>query len=177
MTTFSDLLEDLQTSDPTQPLIFATDDGEIGAGYHVTELRHSTSTGIDCGGQIESWQETRLQLLDAQGVTHMSVGKFRSILHKSLSALPELANAPLLVEFGHNNSALALKTVKKPIVLDGAVIVGLGEARAVCKPAQRRSNSHTQSTLACCGSVERNVQNTSCCTSDGQLSEAEKCCA
>ena len=64
MTTFSELVSQLQAVDPALPLIFKTKQGAIGAGYHVTELRHAHAKGIDCGGNIQTWQEARLQLMD-----------------------------------------------------------------------------------------------------------------
>ncbi len=175
MTTFADLLADLQTLDPMHPLVFVTDEGEIGAGYHVTELRHSTSKGIDCGGKIETWQETRLQLLDGQGSTHMSVGKFSDIVQQSLSALPELAQAPLLAEFGHNNSGLMLMSVGAPELQDETVVLRLGKACAICKPAQRNKGIGDEAS-SCCGSIPNSVSKTSCCSTVMPRVEANVCC-
>lgn len=176
MTTFANLLADLQNQDPEHPLIFMTDEGEIGAGYHVTELRHSFSKGIDCGGNIESWQETKLQLLDGQGSTHMSVGKFSNIVGKSLSSLPELAQAPLLIEFGHGNNGLTLMSLDAPKVQGDTVVLKLGDARAVCKPAQRTKSA--EGTLsACCGSTGNSKLETSCCPTEKPPTGASACCA
>ncbi|MEP3882692.1 DUF6428 family protein [Planktotalea sp.] len=137
MTSFAELLADISRHDSELPLVFQTEQGDIGAGYHVTELRHSQSKGIDCGGKIESWEETRLQLLDGAGTSHMNVGKFRVIVEKSLSAMPELGQAPLLVEFGHDNSGLTLLSLNESELLNGRVVLRLGDARAVCKPFER----------------------------------------
>lgn len=139
MHNFAKLLADLRQQDPDKPLILTTDRGTAGAGYHVTELRHSLSTGIDCGGQIDSWHEARLQILDGSGGSHMPVGKLCGILEKSLSALPQLAEAPLLVEFGHDNAALTLMSVGAPQAQADHVTPPLGHAHAVCKPVQRMS--------------------------------------
>ncbi|MEP4197090.1 MAG: hypothetical protein ABJL99_15800 [Aliishimia sp.] len=46
--TLAELLDRLQEQDPMKPLVFTSGDGEIGIGFHITELRHSTSKGIDC---------------------------------------------------------------------------------------------------------------------------------
>lgn len=176
MTTVANLLTDLQNQDPAHPLIFMTDEGEIGAGYHVTELRHSFSKGIDCGGNIESWQETRLQLLDGQGVTHMSVGKFGNIVKKSLSSLPELADAPLLIEFGHGNNGLTLMSLDAPEVQGDTVVLRLGDARAVCKPAQRTKS--TEGNLGeCCSRTGNSTPETPCCPNVKPPTRASSCCA
>ena len=175
MTTFSDLLAALKSQDPAQALIFTTDTGEIGAGYHVTELRISASKGIDCGGNVEEWQEARLQLLDGQGREHMSVGKFASIVEKSLAALPDLAQAPLLAEFGHNNAGLTLMSIGVPEVRGAAVVLPLGAARAVCKPAQRSMKANTQ-TEACCGDAKETAPEPSCCSAQDARPEIQACC-
>lgn len=158
--TFAALLADLGAFDPHAPLVFKTGDREIGAGYHVTELRHTTSTGIDCGGTIETFEDARLQLLDGTGGTHMTVGKFSGIVSGSLRKLPALADLPLLAEFSPDNDGLRLLALGKPALDDGRVMIGLGGAGAVCKPMQRSTKTVTPdtgcysgsvSTSACCG--------------------------
>ena len=162
MITFSELVSQLQAVDPALPLIFETKQGAIGAGYHVTELRHAHAKGIDCGGNIQTWQEARLQLMDGYGGEYMSVGKFSGIVRKSLAAVPELKQADLLVEFGHNNAELSLLALQEPVLQDDAVIVPLGDARAVCKPAQMSMNLD-RSDMACCGGESKARAGSSCC--------------
>ena len=162
MTTFSELVSQLQAVDPALPLIFETKQGAIGAGYHVTELRHAHAKGIDCGGNIQTWQEARLQLMDGYGGEYMSVGKFSGIVRKSLAAVPELKQADLLVEFGHSNAELSLLALQEPVLQDDAVIVPLGDARAVCKPAQMSMN-WDRSDMACCGGESKARAGSSCC--------------
>lgn len=175
MITFAELLTRLQSQDPIKPLAFTTADGEIGAGYHVTELRHSISKGIDCGGNVETWEDAKLQLLDGQGPTHMTVGKFTNIIQKSLSAMPELRNASLLVEFGHNNEQLALMSLHGPEVSDETVELFLGDARAVCKPAIR-SKREVKDQDGCCGSVISSPQKSSCCEAVTASQDSTACC-
>ncbi len=151
MTTVRDLLTGLQGQDPEKPLIFETADGKIGAGYHVTELIHSVSTGVDCGGNLEIWEDARLQLLDGEGSAHMQVGKFTAIVEKSLKAIPALASSPINVEFGHGNAALSLMSLGELSAQDDAVFLPLVGTAAVCKPAQRTTLPLDQA-AGCCGS-------------------------
>ncbi|WP_171128547.1 MULTISPECIES: DUF6428 family protein [unclassified Ruegeria] len=150
---FSTLLSALKSCDPDAKLVFMSDGREIGAGYHVTELRHSSSKGIDCGGNIETWDEARLQLLDGAGDSHMSVGKFSAIVSKSLKSIPELSHASLHVEFSPDNIGLNLKTMDAPEPYGNAVVIQLHDARALCKPAQR-SALVPSATSGCCGSTK-----------------------
>ncbi len=168
----SALLASLEPLDPDTPLVFVAGDREIGAGYHVTELRHSISTGIDCSGNIDRWQEARLQLLDGTGKTHMSAGKFTDILRKSLGWLPELSQAPLLVEFSPGNKGLKLKNLEEPFVQNGRVTIRLRDTRATCKPAHRirppgapgdACCGETTSANACCGPATPSAAHDACC--------------
>lgn len=171
--TFSALLSSLEPLDPSTPLVFEADDREIGAGYHVTELRHSMSTGIDCSGTVDRWQEARLQLLDGTGETHMSVGKFTDIVRKSLGRLPELSQAPMLVEFSHDNNGLKLMTWDEPFMQNGRVTLRLRDVKAACKPA-RRSKLPGASNNACCG---QSNSASACCGSGTSLATRDACCA
>ena len=156
--TFAELLADLAPLNQDAPLIFMTNGREIGPGYHVTELRHSVSTGIDCGGQVETWDEARLQLLDGPGDAHMSVAKFRQIIDRALGKLSVLADTSFVVEFGPDNAALTIMTVGAPRARNANVVLPLVHSRAVCKPAQRQS-----ATLSCCGSNKAVTPAAECC--------------
>lgn len=171
--TFSKLLTKLNPYDGAAPLVFEADDHVIGAGYHVTELRHSISTGIDCGGNIEKWEEARLQLLDGAGQTHMNVGKFRDIVKGSLSKLPKLSEAPLLVEFSPDNLGLKLMTLDEPVMQEGRVMLRLQNSKAACKPAQRSKSLGGPDSACCGGESSANA----CCGSDRPQKALKACCA
>ncbi len=147
--TFADLRDNLRTFAPDLPLVFQEGGRPISPGYHVTELRSSNSTGIDCAGKITQWADARLQLLDGTGSTYMTTGKFLKILEKSLGDLPELADLPLLVEFGFGNRELKLLSLGNATLRDGKVVVPLGPARAVCKPIERLGRN-VEKTESCC---------------------------
>lgn len=132
-----ELLSNLGEMNPDAPLVFVVDGVPIGGGYHVTELRHVASTGIDCGGQIETWDEAHLQLLDGTVGGHMNVAKFVAIAERSLNKLPQLRSVPLQIEFAPGNSGLRLLTLEQPREVDGAVRIDLVERRAICKPSER----------------------------------------
>ena len=169
-----ELLSGLQPHLANDPLVFHVGDQQIGKGYHVTELRHSTSTGIDCGGTIEAWQEARLQLLDGPGKAHMTVGKFRDILARSLGKLPALGEAPLLVEYAPENKGLRLLSPAEPVSGNGRVLIELRDNRAVCKPAQRHQIKSARIEMHE-GDVPSAVS--SCCGGNAEPATREACCA
>ncbi len=138
-----ELLSFLGKMDPNAPLVFTVDGVDIGGGYHVTELRHLTSTGIDCGGQIETWDEARLQLLDGSDGGHMNVEKFVAIAERSVKKLPQLSDASLQIEFAPGNAGLRIMTLEQPQEVDRVVRVDLVEQRAICKPFERLRGRRT----------------------------------
>ncbi len=134
--TLDELLASTRSLPADLPLVFATDDGPIGAGYHVTELKLANIASIDCGGRTRSWSEAVLQLLDGQGRDHMSVGKFSAILAQSLRKVDGLGAGPAFVEFGHRNAGMQIFRPTAPEISSAAVILRLETVRAHCKPAQ-----------------------------------------
>ena len=155
------LLETLKALPSEAPLIFRTEDGPIGAGYHVTEYKLAQVTGIDCGGRIANWTEAALQLLDGEGKDHMTVGKFGAILKQSISRVSGLGTAPLHAEFAHANRGKAIFQIETPEFTEGTVTIDLSEDRAHCKPALEAINLGTSA--ACCGSGSAEGSGSSCC--------------
>ena len=154
-TTLDSLVAQLGRVAPDQPLIFATDAGDIGQGYHVTELKHLTINSIDCGGRRSSWTEAQLQLLDGDYGAHMHVGKFISIARHSIASVEGLDDAPLSVEYAPRNQGLHRYRIGAMAPGRDGVRVTLVQDAAVCKPAMaapcpigRRSGTDTKK-MAC----------------------------
>ena len=156
--TLNDLSKALAVADPDLPLIFDAPGGRTSPGYHVTELKLGTEDSIDCGGQRDSWQEVKLQILDGQGDSYMSVGRFRSIATRSVAAIDGLGDHDLSVEFAVGNDRLEILTLNAPEIEKGAVIVPLGRQQAACKPRLRAAAALSGATaqpgsgaaVACC---------------------------
>jgi hypothetical protein len=136
-TTLLALTADLDQAAPDQPLIFVTDEGDIGPGYHVTELKHLAVNSIDCGGQRSSWDEAQLQLLDGRDGTHMSVGKFVTIAQRSMAAVGGLGEVPLSVEYAPQNQGLHRYHIGKTTPASDGLRLSLLPDAALCKPASK----------------------------------------
>ena len=158
-TTLNALVAALESAGPDDAAVFSTSAGDIGGGYHVTELKLVSIASIDCGGRMDNWTETHLQLLDGHGGARMSVGKFIGIARHSAKKLPELADAPLFVEFAPRNDGLRRYRIDAVSSGTNRVQIALREDAAVCKPMQEqidaaavpsgRSNG-TGQTAGCC---------------------------
>ncbi|AZV76473.1 hypothetical protein EBB79_00245 [Parasedimentitalea marina] len=159
LTTLNDMLKALDSEDATLPLVFTTQDGEIGGGYHVTELKQTSIRSIDCGGNIDDWRETHIQLLDGQIGDHMRVGKFTSIAAQSAAKLNGLGKAPLYFEFALENKGLRRYQVQSFASEVGQISIGLSEGRATCKAAGVRKMSAKPA--GCCGTSSAS---TACCS-------------
>ena len=129
------------------PLVFATDDGPIGAGYHVTELKLASILSIDCGARTSSWTEAVLQLLDGEGRGHMTIGKFNSILARSLKEVDGLGASPAFVEFGHGNAGMQIFRPGEPEAGGEAVTLRLKPVRAHCKPEQEARQAKSANSI------------------------------
>ncbi|MBO6509101.1 MAG: hypothetical protein JJ866_23510 [Roseibium sp.] len=152
------LLNRLRGMPVDAPLVFKTDEGPIGDGYHVTELKYARVTSIDCGTRVAEWTEAALQLLDGEGGGHMPVGKFAGIVSQSIGKVKGLANSPLHVEFAHENSGMRIYALGEPDFENGEVSVSLSESRAHCKPALDYAARNEGA--ACCGT---GVTGSQCC--------------
>lgn len=146
--TLTDFLQQLDQANPEAGVIFVTEDGPVGGGYHITELKHGSIDSIDCGGRQSSWSEVAIQVLDVYGESPMPVERLRGILARSIEAITGLAAAPVHVEFGHKNQSLSRYDIAGLDIGPTAVRVSLARAHASCKPTAERALS---------------VQSTSCC--------------
>ncbi len=133
--TLNELLQNLAPLPQTAELIFTTPDGDISGGYHVTELKHATISSIDCGGRVDDWAETSVQLLDGSGGARMTVDKFTTLARQSTAKLAGLADARLVIEFAPRNTGLRSYELAPPHATNDGVIITLSERRALCKPS------------------------------------------
>lgn len=147
--TLSEFLTALASYPTDAPLVFTTEEGAIGGGYHVTEFKLSDVTSIDCGATVSTWQEAAMQLLDVSGGHHMAVGKFAAIATQSMNAVPGLGDSTLSIEFAHGNRGKHIYQIGNPFSSEAQVTVPLSAEHAVCKPASALQSIAV--TSSCCG--------------------------
>lgn len=169
------LLENLKTAPAQAALVFTSDAGDIGTGYHVTEFKLAQVTGIDCGGRVNEWQESAVQLLDGSGGSHMAVSKFTDILEQSIARVEGLGTAEAHVEFSPNNTGLRTYHLKTPQIKGDSVFIQLQAAGAVCKPA-------LEAGLSCINPSNKDDSTSGqsgCCSpksNTGSKAESTRCC-
>ncbi len=163
LTTATEVIDALDVLPPDMPVGFVTETGEIGEGYHITELKLAEVRSIDCVGRRADWVEAQLQLLDGSGAGWQGAGKITAVLRRCFAALPDLAEAPLSVEFGHRNHGLSRFALGALELRGDRAVVPLLPAAAQCKPAAEIGGPGPTAGAGCCGPVATDAARDGCC--------------
>ena len=148
---------------PTNQLIFFDRDGHAVHGvYHLTELKTASFDTVDCGGQINRWQETIVQLWvprDADD-NYMTAGKFLQIFDKVRGMVPVNLDAEMRVEYGDENFFPSTYDVRSITHTEDVTRVLLQAPETTCKARDRRHRSISSEAEreTCCSAVAQ-----SCC--------------
>jgi hypothetical protein len=130
---------------PQNRLLFLDAEGRaVHAGCHLTELKAASFNTVDCGGQINRWDETIVQLwvpADSDG-DYMSAGKFLKIFDKVRALVPLKFDAEIRVEYGDEKFFPSTYHVNSLAHERDTTRVLLEPPAATCKARDRRD---------CCG--------------------------
>jgi hypothetical protein len=144
----NEFISELRAAPPNR-LSFVNEAGDsVHVGYHLTELKAASLQTVDCGGQVNHWEETIAQLWvppDADD-TQMTAGKFLTIFDRVRGMIPLNPDAVLRIEYGDNNFFPSTYHIRS--VTRGATEtrVLLEPPAATCKARQRQDCSAE----ACC---------------------------
>lgn len=130
-----------------------------GTNYHITEVKHITVDSVDCGGQVDAWKETIIQLwespLDILNTKYMSAYKALAILKKVGTMKPYTLDAEVKFEYSNSMFHTAQLFVNDFVIQDQNLIIKLGIEKTACKA------------LDICGIVDEVKDKVeSCCTPD-----------
>jgi len=144
---------------PKHPLLFVDFAGHVvHRGYHLTEIKAASFDTVDCGGQINHWRETILQLWvphHADG-EYMTAGKFVKIFDKVSGRVPLDSDAEIRIEYGDENFFPSIYHVRSITHDRDATRVLLEPPATTCKARDRRIASSPSAsccepmTPACC---------------------------
>ena len=149
---------------PNKPLIFVDLDGRaIQSGYHLTELKAARFDTVDCGGQINRWQETIVQLWVPSNADYeyMTAAKFLKILDKVRAMIPLDLEAEIRVEYGDENFFPSTYQIRSVAHDRDATRVLLEPPATTCKARDRRAASSSVTDLQPCCAPKAE----SCCAS------------
>jgi hypothetical protein len=145
---------------PNNHLIFADVAGHtVHSGYHLTELKSAWFDAVDCGGQMNRWQETIVQLWvpGQAGRDYMTAGKFLKIFDKVRGMIPLNADTEIRVEYGDENFFPSTYHVHSVTQGRDPTRVLLEPPATTCKARERRA-ANPQTADSCCTATTQ-----SCC--------------
>ncbi|MCL6708509.1 DUF6428 family protein [Pseudomonas sp. R2.Fl] len=157
-----DLLSALSAA-ADSPLVFHYAGHPVKPGYHVTEVKAAEFSALDCGANPEAWSEIFIQLwdIDEGDRTHMTAGKFSSIIRKVSDHVQLDGSAKLTFEVSDGEQPMQLYCAFMPVFSGGAIHVDLAPRPASCKPRDRWLASEAErSSASCCGSAS---SDNTCC--------------
>jgi hypothetical protein len=131
----------------------------VHSGYHLTELKAASFDTVDCGGRVNRWQETIVQLWvpsEAQS-GYMTAGKFLKIFDKVRAMIPLDVGTEIRIEYGDDNFFPSTYHVRSVTRDRGVTRVLLDPPATTCKARDRRA-AKPQTVDSCCATTTQ-----SCC--------------
>ncbi len=129
---------DLLKSHQDKSLLFEYTTGQmVGANYHITEVKHINIESVDCGGRMDAWNETVIQLWespDALGKTeYMSAGKALSIFNIVGKMRSYHTNAEVKIEYSNDRFHTAQLFVNDFELHGNDLLIKLDVEKTDCK--------------------------------------------
>jgi hypothetical protein len=144
---------------PSNQLVFVDLAGHaVHSGYHLTEIKAASFETVDCGGQINQWRETILQLWVPQDADdqYMTAKKFLKIFDKVSDMVPLDSDAEIRVEYGDENFFPSTYHIGSVRYEQDITRVSLVPPATTCKARDRRLAR--PATAPCC-----EMATSSCC--------------
>jgi hypothetical protein len=158
-------------------------DQTIFPNYHITEFKLATIEAVDCGGNLDTWKEIILQVLEPKVNTEteaMSLGKIASIYAKVSNAISIPDQSILRIEFGNTSTAMRQYFVSE-MKIDGSELVlslmdGAPECKAKSSCGIPKSDENENGMTKENPKIE--ITSSSCCNPSGskKTKESAGCC-
>ncbi len=131
---------DLLKSHPEKKLSFEYQEGAfVPETFHITEIKNSNVTSVDCGGFMHEFNETIVQLWINEGEElreDFTAQKALKIIDIVNSKYPVNEAAELFFEYGYIDLPTSNYKVKKVHIRKDEIIVKLFVPSTVCKPSE-----------------------------------------
>jgi hypothetical protein len=107
---------------------------------------------VDCGGQVNRWEETIVQLWvpEEPDEQYMTAGKFLKILDKVRGLIPLQLDAEIRIEYGDDQFFPSTYHVSSLSESSDEIRVALQPPATTCKARDRRSTAPREKAEACC---------------------------
>jgi len=108
--------------------------------FHITEIKQATITSVDCGGKMNAWTETIVQLWEPtilENERSMKVTKAISIIDMVEKILPQNPNNLVKIEFGNSQFETRQMHPQDFEITNDEIIVKLTADKTQCKAIGR----------------------------------------
>ena len=131
-------LKDLLEANRGKQLIFEYTAGAFtDPDFHITEIKKCAIEAVNCGGGVEYWNESIIQLWENPYATEigrpMTTEKALGIIRKVEKEHPLKEDSLLRFEYGNQKFHTCVQSVSSATANDRALILSLGEVKADCK--------------------------------------------
>ena len=126
----------------------------VDASYHITEIKLTPITSVDCGGKLNKWTEVIVQLWEPSVKSterSMKVSKALSIIDLVEKALPLDPDAIVKIEFGNSEFDTRQMYPNQFIETEDSLTIDLSADFTQCKAIGRNGScGTTESGEECC---------------------------
>lgn len=140
---------------------FAEND-RVHPSFHITEIKQTNITSVDCGGKMNAWTEIIVQLWEPNtqdSLRSIKVKKAISIIELVEKTLPLNPNSPVKIEFGNDTFDTRQMHPQDFEINGDEIIVKLQADKTQCKAIDRGDS---------CGTPKQKVKlseiQNSCCS-------------
>jgi len=157
----NEFISELRAAPQNRLLFIDANGNQVHAGYHLTELKSALVDTVDCGGRVNHWPETIVQLWvpASPGEDYMTSAKFLKIFDKVRDLIPLTVDAEIRVEYGDENFFPSTYHVRSVTRDQNTTRVLLAPPQTTCKARDRRIAASSATDLQpCCAPATE-----SCC--------------
>jgi hypothetical protein len=160
-----ELLSILKENKNKELLFEYSENKYAGTNYHLTEVKNVAFETVDCGGTLNDWKETHIQLWESPTEIgkdyYITADKAVAILERVNSIRSLWLETEVKVEFGNNDFHTSVLSIENMISDEKTVTVKLFANKTECKALEACGVSENSLTVA------TENEEASCCDPNG----------
>ncbi len=160
-----ELLSILKENKNKELLFEYSENKYAGTNYHLTEVKNVAFETVDCGGTVNDWKETHIQLWESPTEIgkdyYITTDKALAILERVNSIRSLWLETEVKVEFGNNDFHTSVLSIENMISDKKTVTVKLFTNKTECKALEAWGVSENSLTVA------TENEEASCCDPNG----------
>jgi len=161
-----ELLSVLRENKNKELLFEYTENKFAGTNYHLTEVKNVSFESVDCGGKVNEWKETHIQLWESPTEIgkeyYITTDKAVAILERVNSIRPLWLETEVKVEFGNTDFHTSVLSIEDIATDTNRVTIKLFPTKTECK-AQETCGVLVEDTTGKTNKEEACCSDTRCC--------------